>query len=159
MIVETLWQMWRAIEPMAPMLIAMLILWVALATPLPGRGPRGKSDPWRLFKYGARREVMDRAGGRCEAQLFLMWGRCSEPATEADHIYPWSKGGPTLVSNGQALCRSHNVSKGSTTPPWWRLIGLERRRKTYFPDGSDPRVLARMSDSDRALRVRRNSVS
>lgn len=149
--------MWQAIEPLAPMLVTMLALGIALATPLPGRGPRGKSDLWRLFKYGARREVMDRAGGRCEAQLFLMWGRCGETATEADHIYPWSKGGPTIVSNGQALCRSHNAGKGSTTPPWWKLVGLERRRKAYFPEDADLRVYARMSEADRALRERRAS--
>lgn len=158
MTVETLWQMWRVIESVAPVLIAMLVLAIVLGAPLPGRGPTGRRDQWRLFKLGARREVMERAGGRCEAQLFLLWGRCGELATEADHIYPWSKGGPTIVSNGQALCRSHNVGKGSTTPPWWKLIGLERLRKVYFPDGSDVRVCARMSDSGRALRERRDAI-
>lgn len=154
---ETLWQIWPAIEPVAPVLIAMLVLAAVLGAPLPGRGPIGRRDPWRSFKYGSRREVMERAGGRCEAQLFLLWGRCGEPATDADHIYPWSKDGPTIVSNGQALCRSHNVGKGSTTPPWWKLIGLERRRKSCFPDGADTRVLARMSAADRALRERQTS--
>ncbi|MGK0720750.1 HNH endonuclease [Leucobacter sp. W1478] len=157
MVIEILRDMWQAIEPMVPMLVTMLVLGIALAAPLPGRGPHGKRDPWRLFKYGARREVMDRAGGRCEAQLLLMWGRCGEAATDADHIYPWSKGGPTIVSNGQALCRSHNAGKGSTTPPWWKLVGLERRRKVYFPEGADPRVFARMNQSDRALREGRAS--
>jgi len=31
----------------------------------------------------------------------------------ADHIYPWSKGGPTTIKNGQVLCRKHNLEKGS----------------------------------------------
>lgn len=152
MIVETLWQMWRAIEPMAPFLVTLLVAWIALAAPLPGRGPRGRRDPWRLFKYGARREVMERAGGKCEGAVLLAGGRCGEPATDADHIYPWSKGGPTVVSNGQALCRSHNARKGSLTPPWWLVLSLERRRKTYFPEGADRRVFARMSEADRATR-------
>ena len=157
MVIETLRDMWQAIEPMAPMLVTMLVVGIALAAPFPGRAPHGKRDPWRSFKYGARREVIERAGERCESQLVLMWGRCGEAATDADHVYPWSKGGPTVVSNGQALCRSHNARKGSRTPPWWMLVGLERRRKVYFPEGADPRVFARMNQSDRALREGRAS--
>lgn len=145
---------WQGIAPLAPLLATMLVLWLALTVPLPGRGPRGKRDPWRSFKYGARREVMERAGGRCEAAVILLWGRCDKPATDADHIYPWSKGGPTVIANGQALCRTHNVGKGSRTPPWWMLVGLERRRRSYFPADKNPRVLARMTDHDRALRQR-----
>ncbi len=155
MVSETLQAMWQVLEPFAPTIVTMLALWIAVVTPLPGRGPRGKRDPWRSFKYGARREVMERAGGRCEAQVLLLWGRCDKSATDADHIYPWSKGGPTIVSNGQALCRSHNVSKGSVTPAWWKLVGLERRRRGYFPGGHGIRVSARMSEQDRVLRERR----
>ena len=32
--------------------------------------------------------------------------------------YPWSRGGPTVLSNGQALCREHNRSKSNLRPPW-----------------------------------------
>lgn len=30
---------------------------------------------------------------------------------DADHIVPWSKGGPTTVENGQMLCKRHNLEK------------------------------------------------
>jgi hypothetical protein len=32
----------------------------------------------------------------------------------ADHIMPWSAGGPTTIENGQLLCRYHNQSKGAS---------------------------------------------
>jgi uncharacterized protein DUF262/HNH endonuclease len=33
----------------------------------------------------------------------------------ADHIKPWSKGGPTDIANAQALCSTCNISKGNST--------------------------------------------
>ncbi len=69
-------------------------------------------------------------------------------ATEADHVYPWSRGGPTIVSNGQALCSGHNRSKAAMRPAWWYLLSLERRRRTYFPPDADVKVSASMSAAD-----------
>lgn len=46
-------------------------------------------------------------------------GRCMKCGTElgdnwhADHIHPWSQGGPTDVTNGQALCATCNLRKGN----------------------------------------------
>ena len=97
--------------------------------------------------------VFARAGGRCEATFFLFWGRCRADAVEVDHVYPWSKGGATVVSNGQALCHRHNRAKSSWTPAWWYIASLERRRRRYFPAGVDVRVFARMTDADRAARA------
>ena len=134
-----------------PVVVALLVL----RFPMLGRGPNSSQrDPWRGFKYGARAAVMDRAGGRCEAGALLVWGRCGDPATEVDHVVPWSRGGPTVVGNGQALCKAHNRSKGASTPTWWYVLGLERRRRSYFPVDADVRVLAVMSDVDRMLRER-----
>ena len=96
---------------------------------------------------------MERAARRCESAAFMAWGRCGSPATEVDHVFPWSRGGPTVESNGQALCRGHNRSKGAMRPPWWYVLGLERRRRSYFPAGADVRVFAVMSDDDRAART------
>lgn len=47
-------------------------------------------------------------------------GRCEQCGTElaagwhADHVTPYSKGGPTDVSNGAALCPTCNYKKGTT---------------------------------------------
>ena len=102
-----------------PLLVLLGVLLVLVFSPLPRRGPRmfQRRDPWRGFKFATRRAVMARAGGRCEAPMILAWGRCHDPATEVDHIYPWSRGGPSVVSNGQALCHAHNRRKSSLRPP------------------------------------------
>jgi len=42
--------------------------------------------------------------------------KCSWSDWHADHIIPWSKGGPTTVTNGQVLCPKHNLTKGSSLP-------------------------------------------
>ncbi|WP_206447644.1 HNH endonuclease [Agrococcus sp. KRD186] len=134
-----------------PVVVAVLVL----RFPMLGRGPNSSArDPWRGFKFGARTAVLERAGGRCEGSAFLFWGRCDAPAVEIDHVVPWSRGGPTVVGNGQALCKAHNRSKGASTPAWWYVLGLERRRRSYFPVGADVRVRAVMSGTDRMLRER-----
>lgn len=144
----------EGLRPFLPWIVLLVALLIVLAAPMPGRGPGvfARRDPWRTFKYDARRAVLGRAGNRCEGPLLLAWGRCRAAAEEADHIYPWSKGGATIVSNGQALCRRHNRSKRNATPPWWYVLALERRRRKYFPVGLDARVRGRMRSEDRALR-------
>ena len=142
------------IRPELPLLAAVFTLLVLLRFPMPGRGPGAqRRDAWRSFKGEARRMVFARAGGRCEATELLAWGRCRAPAVEVDHVYPWSKGGATVVSNGQALCHHHNRAKAGLTPAWWYIASLERRRRRYFPAGEDVRVFAKMGEADRALRA------
>lgn len=136
-------------------LIPLLMLVAVLRIPMLGRGPNSsRRDPWRGFKFAPRRAALERANGRCEAPVFLAWGRCDAPAVEVDHVVPWSRGGPTVLSNAQALCKHHNRSKGALVPPWWYVLGLERRRRAYFPDGSSVRVLAVMAEDERAARER-----
>lgn len=145
----------QALQPSLPYLL-LLFLFGAVATwPIPGRGPGffPTRDVWRGFKFDSRRVVLERCGGRCEGAVFLAWGRCDEPATEVDHIYPWSKGGPTTAGNGQGLCAGHNRRKSAMTPPWWYVRSLEKRRRAYFPDGVSVRVVARMTPEDKALRA------
>lgn len=143
-----------ALLALAPFLLCALGIYALVAAPLPGRGPGIQSrDVWRSFRFEVRRAVMARAGGRCEAPAFFLWGRCAAPAVEADHVYPWSKGGATTESNGQALCHRHNRSKSNLTPPWWYLLGLERRRARYFPAGVAVRVSAAMCAAEQQART------
>lgn len=64
----------------------------------------------RAFTDNMKREAWERQAGLCPA--------CDEPKQkfdlsemEADHITPWSKGGKTLASNCQLLCKPHNRVK------------------------------------------------
>lgn len=141
------------LRPMLPLLVALAVIGIAVSFPMPGRGPSSsRRDPWRRFKSAARRTVMERAGERCEAGVLFGLFRCNGAAAEVDHVFPHSKGGPTVVSNGQALCRDHNRRKGSMTPPWWYVLGLEKRRRGYYPEGVDVRVVAIMSGAERTAR-------
>ena len=48
------------------------------------------------------------AGNKCES--------CGDPFQDnyhADHIVPYSKGGRTIIRNGQALCAKCNLKKGN----------------------------------------------
>lgn len=149
--------LWDGLRPQFPLLAVVVVALILLAAPLPGRGPRmfTTNDPWRSYRFGPRDSVMHRAGGRCEAAAFLAWGRCREVATQVDHVYPWSRGGATIISNGQALCQDHNRRKSNARPPWWYVLALERRRTGYFPPGTDVQVHSRMSPDDKAIRLTR----
>lgn len=64
----------------------------------------------RAFTDNMKREAYEKQKGLCPA--------CDEPKQkfdlsemEADHITPWSKGGKTIVSNCQLLCKPHNRIK------------------------------------------------
>ena len=146
---------WLVLEPNLWWIISLVVVGLVLAFPMPGRGPNSlQRDVWRGFKYDARDTVMQRAGRRCEAATFLVWGRCAADAVEVDHIMPWSRGGPTVVSNGQGLCKGHNRGKGSTNPPWWYILRLERGRRSYYPAGVDVRVFAVINEQERVARER-----
>lgn len=143
------------VQPYLLWFVLVLGLIAVYRLPLPGRGPGLFSgrDPWRGFRYQARETVLTRAGNRCEEPLFLAWIRCRESAREVDHIYPWSKGGATAVSNGQALCSKHNRQKSSRTPAWWYVLSLEHRRRAYYPPGVSAVVRGGMSAAERATRA------
>ncbi|QXV57393.1 HNH endonuclease [Amycolatopsis sp. TNS106] len=91
---------------------------------------RRSLDPRRFFSWTDKRVMITRARGRCEHKP-LLWPRCPEKGTEADHIVPWSRGGPTALWNGQLLCRYHNRRKSNVIPgPLYRWR-LQRRRRRY----------------------------
>lgn len=64
----------------------------------------------RKFGKSQRMAIYLNSDGKCQL--------CQAPITlsdfHADHVVPWSKGGPTTLSNAQALCSSCNLSKSST---------------------------------------------
>lgn len=63
----------------------------------------------RFFGTNERAALYLAADGKC--------GRCGEllqPGWHADHMTPHAVGGPTDVINGQALCPTCNLKKGST---------------------------------------------
>jgi len=74
-------------------------------------------DEKRRFDEAERIRVYRQDGGLC--QLCLDEGKPEGEAEvsweefEADHVTPHAEGGPTVVDNGQVLCRYHNRQKGS----------------------------------------------
>jgi hypothetical protein len=105
--------------------------------------PSGRRDPIRRFARQDKAEILRRAGGRCEHHAALL-GRCAETTgLEADHVIPWSRSGPTIIGNGQALCRRHNRAKRATIPFRWQLTALAKRRATYYPSGVSGAVIRR----------------
>jgi superfamily II DNA or RNA helicase len=83
----------------------------------------------RLFTLRQRLRLLHRAGGLCE--------RCGTKLHaanfEADHHVPYSRGGPTLISNGTALCKTCNRKKGNKamspslqfTPRKWQRDAID----------------------------------
>lgn len=94
---------------------------------------RSRRDRQRLFTWQQKQALLIRAGHRCEHKP-LLGRRCRVTSRlQADHIVPWSRGGPTETWNGQVLCRRHNRSKSNLVPgPLYRWR-LERQRRRYRP--------------------------
>lgn len=64
-------------------------------------------DRRRAFNSAERVALFLAADGRCAG-----CGRELAPSWHGDHVQPWSGGGPTDVTNGQALCPECNLKKG-----------------------------------------------
>ena len=67
-------------------------------------------DPNRSFTQDQRAVIYRRGKGVCAI--------CHQPVAEdnfeADHIKPWSKGGRTVIANGQVLCTPCNRAKSAS---------------------------------------------
>ena len=96
-------------------------------------------DPQRVFTAAERKVGNDRAGNRCEHKPML-GRRCTEPGTQGDHIIPWSAGGATVMNNYQSLCARDNQVKSNRRPSALTIWRLQRRRRKYFPRGTDTSV-------------------
>jgi superfamily II DNA or RNA helicase len=64
----------------------------------------------RRFGKRQRQVLAWIAGGHCQ-----LCGTSLTKSFHADHVVPYSRGGPTFTKNGQALCASCNLNKGSKT--------------------------------------------
>lgn len=65
------------------------------------------TPPRRRFTRRERAALFLAADGKC-----AKCGRVLDNDWHADHTYPFSRGGATDVTNGQALCRACNLKKG-----------------------------------------------
>jgi hypothetical protein len=72
-----------------------------------------QKDDQRLFSHEQRLAIFRRDKGLCRIKLKCEGVKCEWDAWEADHILPWSKGGKTLVSNGQVGCLECNTAKSN----------------------------------------------
>ena len=66
-------------------------------------------DQNRIFTPDQRAVIYRIGKGKCA----ICGIDVSEESFEADHIKPWSKGGRTIIANGQILCSSCNHSKSN----------------------------------------------
>lgn len=66
-------------------------------------------DSERLFDEYQRRVIFRKNNGICQE----CGKKCEWEDYQADHIIPWSKGGKTIVENGQVLCSACNQKKGN----------------------------------------------
>jgi hypothetical protein len=66
-------------------------------------------DPKREFDRFEKVAIFRKSNGICQS--------CGKEVSweeyEADHIFPYSRGGETKIENGQVLCKSCNASKGA----------------------------------------------
>jgi len=70
-------------------------------------------DNQREFDQNQRRAIFRRDKGICQLKIKCNGKKCEWDNWHADHIKPWSKGGRTIVSNGQVACPECNLAKGA----------------------------------------------
>jgi hypothetical protein len=69
-------------------------------------------DDQRFFAHEQRLAIFRRDGGQCQVRLKCDGVKCEWDAWEADHRISRSRGGKTVVSNGQVACLACNAAKG-----------------------------------------------
>jgi len=72
----------------------------------------GLKDNNRMFTHEQRLAIYRKNLGICQLKIKCDGKKCEWDNWEADHIKPWSKGGKTIVENGQVSCPACNSSKG-----------------------------------------------
>lgn len=85
-------------------------------------------------------EVLKRAKGRCE----LCGVSMRVKALQVDHIRPYSKGGPTVLENLQALCYTCNAQKQNKDDTdfrdWPKLYDVRDKDCIFCRQGSSMRI-------------------
>ncbi len=71
-------------------------------------------DNNRMFTHEQRLAIYRKNRGICQLKIKCNGKKCEWDNWEADHIIPWSKGGKTIVENGQVSCPECNSSKGGS---------------------------------------------
>ena len=74
-----------------------------------------QKDDQRLFSREPRLAIFRRDSGLCQVKVKCSGVKCEWDAWEADHIKAWSKGGKTIVVNGQVACLGCNSAKGANS--------------------------------------------
>ncbi len=69
-------------------------------------------DNNHMFAHEQRLAIYRKNRGICQLKITCKGKKCEWDNWEADHIKPWSKGGKTIVENGQVSCPACNRSKG-----------------------------------------------
>lgn len=70
-------------------------------------------DNQRDFTHLQKMAVFRRDQGCCQLKIKCDGAKLEWDNWHCDHIVPWSKGGKTVVENGQVSCPACNLSKGS----------------------------------------------
>lgn len=73
-------------------------------------------DAQRGFSHEQRLAIFRRDGGICQLQLRCNGIKVAWDHWHADHKIPHSRGGKSIVSNGQVACPDCNFAKGASTP-------------------------------------------
>jgi superfamily II DNA or RNA helicase len=84
----------------------------------------------RRFSGSQRIELYLDADGICQ-----LCGTKLQKAWHADHVVPYSAGGPTITPNGQALCPTCNLKKGTN-----QMHQTELEVTSCFPDSQRTRL-------------------
>lgn len=124
-----------------------------------------------------KRQVMVRAGGRCEAEVehgvqTSLWARCTNPASDVHHMLTKARGGENLDRVWEtyhliALCRDcHDRCMGMTAYEGGLLIDgsviWDKHRQVPVYNGSDEYLTERygvpLDDFDMVARAQRLTV-
>jgi hypothetical protein len=77
-----------------------------------------KIDAERLFTKSQRYQMWSRQGGVCPrtGKVIAEEDINNHDLWAADHVIPYSKGGPTTVDNGELVCKQYNLAKSNKMP-------------------------------------------